>query len=177
MIDLNDADPQPRDDDDTGLLRNRIRLDDLTGKEIGAIAALPADELALLAEDAREAVEEARAVKERLDAAIDRRYGVRAATIRREGGRDTGSVRFLDGVITVVADLPKKVQWDQRRLAAIAAEIRAAGDDPAEYLSTELKVSERAYGAWPSSIRSAFEPARTVVPGKPVYQLIRAEES
>ena len=159
------------------MIRNRITLDELVGKDIGVIAALPAEELALLAEEAREALERAKAVKDRLDAAIDRRYGVRAAAYRREAGKDNGTVRFVDGPITVVADLPKRIQWDQQQLAAIAAEIRAAGDDPAEYLTTELKVSERAYGAWPSSIRSAFEPARTVSTGKPAYQLIRNQES
>ena len=159
------------------MIRNRISLDDLAGKDIGAIAALPADKLALLAEEAREALERAKALKDQLDRAIDRRYGVRAAANRRESGKDAGTVRFLDGPVTVVADLPKRIQWDQQQLAAIAAEICAAGDDPAEYLTTELKVSERAYGAWPSSIRSAFEPARTVSTGKPTYQLIRNEES
>lgn len=159
------------------MIRNRITLDDLVGKDIGVIAALPAEELALLAEEAREALERDKAVKDRLDAAIDRRYGVRAAAYRREAGKDSGTVRFVDGPITVVADLPRKVQWDQQQLAAIAAEIRAAGDDPAEYLITELKISERAYGAWPSSIRSAFESARTVSTGKPAYQLIHNQES
>lgn len=158
------------------MTRNRITLDELVSLDIGGIAALPAGELALLADEAREALERAKAVKDRLDAAIDRRYGVRAAACRREAGKDSGVVRFVDGPVTVVADLPKRIQWDQQQLAAIAAEIRAAGDDPGEYLTTELKVSERAYGAWPSSIRSAFEPARTVIPGKPAYQFIPTGE-
>jgi len=100
-----------------------------------------------------------------------------AAAARRAAGKDSGTVRFQDGGFTVAADLPKKVQWDQKRLTALAAEIRAGGEDPAEYLATEFKVSERAYGAWPSAIRSAFEPARTVTTGKPAYQFIRPQES
>ena len=158
------------------MISNHLTLKDIADKNVSAIAALSAEELALLVDEAREALEQAKAVKDRLDTAIDRRYGLRAAGLRAEAGKDSGSVRFADGTVTVVADLPKRVQWDQRQLAAIAAEIRAAGDDPGEYLTTELKVSERAYGAWPSSIRSAFEPARTISVGKPAYQLIRNQE-
>ncbi len=155
---------------------NRITLDDVADMEIGAIAALPVEHLALLADEARESLDRAKRIKDRLDGAVDLKYGARAAGVRHAAGKDTGMIRFEDGGVTVVSDLPKRVQWDQARLSALVAEIRAAGDDPAEYVSTEFKVSERAYGAWPSSIRSAFEPARTVTAGKPTYHLIRAEE-
>ncbi|CAK0756560.1 Phage protein, HK97 gp10 family [Azospirillaceae bacterium] len=156
--------------------RNRVVLNDLADLNVGAIAALSAEELMMLAEEIQESQDHTKRLKEKLDTAIDRKYGVRAATARREEGKDTGSVRFSDGIVTIVADLPKRVQWDQKMLAVIAEEIRTSGDDPAEYLTTELKVSERSYGAWPSSIRSAFEPARTVKTGKPTYQFVRSEE-
>lgn len=57
----------------------------------------------------------------------------------------------------------------------MAARVRAAGDDPADYVETTLRVSERAYGAWPPSIRAAFEPARTVKTGKPSFRLQRED--
>jgi len=41
----------------------------------------------------------------------------------------------------------------------------ATGEDPAEFIDTTLKVSERKYGALPTKWRQAFEPARTVRPG------------
>ena len=71
----------------------------------------------------------------------------------------------------MVVDLPKKVEWDQTRLAALAEQIRAGGEDPVEYVETSLKVSERAYIAWPERIRLAFEPARTVRTGRATYRL------
>ena len=43
--------------------------------------------------------------------------------------------------------------------------IRAAGDDPAEYVEISFKVPERNYVAWPDAIRQGFEPARTVRTG------------
>jgi hypothetical protein len=71
----------------------------------------------------------------------------------------------------IVAELPKKVEWDQARLAALVERIRASGEDPAEYVELSYRVSERAYAVWPERIRSAFEPARTVRTGKPSFRL------
>jgi hypothetical protein len=76
------------------------------------------------------------------------------------------TVRVEDGEFVIVADLPKRVKWDQSRLAAIVEEIKVASEDPSEYVAVEFKVRERNYAAWPSSIRSAFEPACTVETGK-----------
>ena len=49
--------------------------------------------------------------------------------------------------------------------------IRAAGDDPAEYVEITYKVPECAYTSWPAHIRDAFSPARTVRTGKATFQL------
>ena len=78
--------------------------------------------------------------------------------------------------MTVVADLPKKVDWDQTLIAAVVERIRAAGDDPSQYVDIAIKVPERKYGAWPDSIRAAFSPARTVTTGKQTFRLSLAEE-
>ena len=145
--------------------RNRPSLEDIRALPIGEIAALPPAYLALLQEDAETALATAKTLKEWLEGAIALRYADRAARLRREQGKDTGTVRFADGDVTVVADLPKRVDWDQDRLAAMVERIRGAGDDPAQYVDIALKVPERKYAAWPDAIRAGFEPARTVRPG------------
>ena len=76
----------------------------------------------------------------------------------------------------MIADLPKKVDWDQAELGQMVARIRAAGDDPDEYVETTFRVSERKYAAWPAAIRDGFEAARTVKPGKPTFRLTLREE-
>jgi hypothetical protein len=124
-----------------------------------------------LQEDADDALRAARAARDRLEGAIAQRYAERAQVRRQEAGKDTGTVRFDDGPVSVVADLPKKVDWDQARLAALVERIRAEGDDPAEYVDIAFKVSERKFAAWPSAIRSAFEGARLVRTGKPSFRL------
>ena len=71
----------------------------------------------------------------------------------------------------MVADLPKRVEWDQVQLAAIVERIRASGDDPAQYVDVSIRVPERKYAAWPRSIQAEFEPARTVGSGSPSFRL------
>jgi hypothetical protein len=142
---------------------------------IGEIAALPADLLAVLQEEAEDAAKAARTLADWLNGAIALRYGDRAASARRSEGKDIGTVRLEDGEVTVIADLPKRVEWDQVTLGKMVARIRAAGDDPAEFVETTLRVSERKYGAWPAAIRDGFEAARTVKPGKPSFRLVLGE--
>lgn len=132
----------------------------------------PAEELAVLQEEADDALKAGKTLKEWLDGAIALRYCERAAQARADAGKDTGTVRFADCAVTVVADLPKKVEWDQRQLAVLVERIRASGENSADYVSIEFTVSERAYGAWPESIRKAFAPARTVRTGKPAFRLL-----
>jgi hypothetical protein len=137
-------------------------LPDLPPQEI---AALPAAVLATLQQETDTAVKQARAAKCRLDAALVLKYGARAAEARVTAGKDTGTVRFADDDITVVADLPKRVDWDQAQLAEMVERIRESGDDPGEYVDIAYKVPERKYAAWPQAMRQSFAPARTVRTG------------
>ncbi|MFY9733740.1 MAG: hypothetical protein WAL02_01200, partial [Rhodoplanes sp.] len=143
-------------------LSNRLRLDDVRHLPVGEIMRLPAEQLALLQDEAVAALDDAKCVKDWLDGAIALRYGEQAATLRRQQGKDSGAVRFEDGDITVVADLPKKVEWDQQQIAALVQRIRENGEDPADYVEISFRVPERKYTAWPAHIRAAFAPARTV---------------
>ena len=124
------------------------------------------------------------AVKDRVrewDAQLQRelstRFAARAASLRQQAGKSTGTVRFDEDGYAVIADLPKRVEWDQTRLAQLAAQIAANGDDPSEYLDVAYRVSEAKYNAWPASIRSAFLPARTVKTGRPAFRLALLEET
>ena len=152
--------------------QNCPSLQDLPDLPPQEIAALPADVLADLQQESEAALKRAKAAKSRLDGALVLKYGAQAADARRAASKDTGTVRFDDGDTTVVADLPKRVDWDQIQLAAMVERIRAAGDDSAEYVEISFKVAERNYAAWPTAIREGFEPARTVRPGQLTIQLL-----
>jgi hypothetical protein len=152
-------------------LSNRPSLDAARRLPVSEILTLPAEHLALLQEDARAALDAANRMRDWIEGAIALRYEQRAVGARAAAGKDTGTVRFQDGTVEVVVDLPKRVDWDQPRLATLAEQIRAGGEDPGQYVEVSFKVSERAYTAWPDRIRAAFEPARTVRTGKPSYRL------
>ncbi|MDN2578911.1 hypothetical protein [Aquibium sp. ELW1220] len=151
---------------------NTAPLDELVHLPIAEIVALPAVELARLQQDADEALRKARLTVAWLDGALIQKYAERAKAARADAEKDFGVARFTDGDVTVVADLPKKVEWDQRDLADLVERIKAEGEDPRDYVEVSLKVSERKYGSWPPHIRNAFEPCRTVHPGKETFQLI-----
>lgn len=155
---------------------NRIPLDDLPTMPVGEIAALPSDQLALLKQDADERLRAAKTLCDWLDGAMALKYGDQAQEARRAEGKDTGAVRLQDGPVTVVAELPKRVDWDQAMLAGLVERIRADGADPAEYVDIAFSVPERKYTAWPTDIRQEFEPARTVRTGRPKFRLMLGEE-
>jgi hypothetical protein len=155
----------------TSVQSNLPGLDNVSVMPIGAIATLPPEHLAILQNEAVARLAAAKRLSEWINGAIVLKYDERAHMALAEYGKLTGTVRFEDGEVAVIADLPKKVEWDQKRLASLAAMIRAEGEDPAEYVATEFKVSERAYNAWPARIRDAFQPARTTKVGKMTIKL------
>lgn len=152
-------------------LSNRPTLATIRQLPVGDVIALPAEYLAMLQADAREGLEAAKRLQDWIEAAIALRYEQRAIAARAAAGKDTGTVRFEDGAVEVVVDLPKRIEWDQARLATLAEQIRAGGENPAEYVDVAFKVPERAYTAWPERIRLAFEPARTVRTGRQSFKL------
>ena len=140
------------------------------------LALLPPSLLAAIQAEIEVASDRMKAVVERFALALEVRYATRALECRREEGKDTGTTRFDDNGVTVIAELPKRIEWDQAKLAQIAENIASAGEDPAEFIDTKLSVSERKYGALPESWRKGFEPARTVRTGKPKFRLTLSEE-
>jgi hypothetical protein len=151
-------------------------IDDLLSMPTAEVAALPIEILAVLQHEIDAAAGQIKSLKSRFEGALVARYTDRAAEERQASGKDTGTVRFDDGDVTIVADLPKRIDWDQTKLAAMVARISAAGDDPAQYVDITYKVPERKYTAWPDAIRERFTPARTVRTGKLSVTLIPAEE-
>jgi hypothetical protein len=151
--------------------RNHPTIDDMRLLPIGQVIDLPAEHLALLQEEARSRLDIAKRALDWIEGAIAMRYEQRAIGARAAAGKDTGTVRFQDGAVEIAVDLPKKVEWDQARLATLSEQIRAGGEDPGQYVEVSFKVSERAYTAWPERIRAAFEPARTVRTGRATYRL------
>lgn len=150
---------------------NAPRFNDLERLALGDIAALPPEMLLDLQTTALAETARVKRLRDRLEAGIAQRYEAAVAAERAAQGKTSGTVRVEDEGVVIVADLPKKVSWDQDRLAAMAERIRAAGDDPTEYLEIAYRVPERRFGAWPASMREGFADARSETTGKPVFRL------
>jgi hypothetical protein len=138
---------------------------------VGELAALPSESLFQLKNDAADLLSVAKSIAEQIDRALELKYAHRALALRTEAGKDTGIVHFNDGAVRITADLPKKIEWDQIKLAAVVARIAAAGDNPTQYVDISYRVSETKYGAWPEVLREQFVAARTLKTGKPGFRL------
>lgn len=157
------------------LMTNRTTLDQLRAMDATRAAGLPIDHLALLLGEVGELKADAKRLADLLNDALHRRFGEAAAAARRAEGRGTGRVRLEADGFEVVADAPKRVEWHQGRLGEAVAAIRGWGEDPADYVGTELTVTEARFAAWPPRIRALFEPARTLRPSRPTYALTPKE--
>lgn len=155
---------------------NTPSVDDMLNMPVTELALMPPNLLAAVQAEIDVAIDRMKAVTERFALALEVRYAARASECRQAEGKDTGTIRFEDDGVTVIADLPKRIDWDQAKLAQFAENIASAGEDPAEFIDTKLSVSERKYGALPESWRKGFEPARTVRTGKPKFRLVLNEE-
>jgi hypothetical protein len=148
------------------------------------VLAIPASELAKqsseslfqLKNDVADLLAVAKVIVDHVERALDFKYANQAHQLRLAAGKDTGVVHFDDGRVRITADLPKKIDWDQSRLAEITQRIAANGDDPAEYVEISYRVSEAKFSAWPESLKSAFAPARTLKTGKAGFRLALLQE-
>ena len=151
----------------------------MNSQTLSQVSAMPVTQLSEASPDllqkaliaAMTEVTRAKKQLEHIEHALDMRYAQRAKALRLAQGKDTGVVHFDDGEVSVTADLPKKVEWDQATVARLVANIVACGDDPSQYVEISYRISETKFNAWPDSLKKPFSAARTVKVGKPSYRL------
>lgn len=143
-------------------------LPDLSVSQMAALPQERLQELDVLLNELQTQVKQAR---ERLNAALEARYGEQGRAALLDSGRDFGVTHLADGQLRVTYELPKRVSWDQKRLAEIAERIVAAGERAQDYMDVELSVPESRFNNWPPALKEQFAPARTVKAGKPSFRL------
>ena len=148
---------------------------DLETMTVGDLAALPSQHLLEIETHLTDLATWTKKVQSRLHAALDQRYGEQARDSLLDSGRDFGTTHLQDGSLHIKFELPKKVSWDQKQLAAIAQRIVAAGDKLEDYIDLKYSVSESRFTHWPEGLREQFAGARTVAAGKPSFTLTLAE--
>jgi hypothetical protein len=77
---------------------------------------------------------------DRIVGAIALECGAWAQEARRAEAKDTGSVRLQDGPVTVVADLPRRVDCDEAKFATLVERIRADDANPSECLDVYFSI-------------------------------------
>ena len=155
---------------------NYFSPDEALTTPAGELAALGSESLFQLKSDATDLLAAAKAIVEHIDCALDIKYADQARQLRLAANKDTGVVHFDDGRVRITADLPKKVEWDQARLADITRRIADNGDDPSEYVDVSYRISETKFNAWPEAFKAPFITARTVKTGKPSFRLALLQE-
>ncbi|MDY0037974.1 MAG: hypothetical protein RBS05_18845 [Zoogloea oleivorans] len=90
--------------------------------------------------------------------------------VRGLQGKEFGTVNALFDGYKITETVPKKVEWDQEKLADLFAKITAAGDDPRQYMRMKFDIPEKQFDELDDHIRAFFMEARTVKPGKPSYK-------
>ncbi len=148
-------------------------LEEVGNFMMAELEVMPLAELNELMQRVSSAEESARQYKQFLQAVMHHRFGIKANQLRQDAGKTTGVVRFEDDGFVVISDLPKRPEYDQRKLKEAVEALRRWGEDPEDYVGIEFKVSETKFGAWPPAVRDLFEPARTIKAGKPTYKLER----
>lgn len=150
-----------------------IKLEHLESMSPSAVAEFPTSLLADLSRQLDAAQNHVKKLKTVLDAGIDEKFSATADTLRSAEGKDTGTVRIVDGEYVVIANLPKRPKWDQKQLVQIFNDM-----DPAlaaHYAKAEYKVDERKFTAAPPDIHEKLMAARTVETGKPSYKIEEVE--
>lgn len=149
---------------------------DLPELSVSQIAGLPHQRLQELDITLNELMTWVKQARERLNAALEQRYGEQGRAALVNSSRDFGVAHLSDGPLRVTYELPKRVSWDQPRLTEIAERIVAAGERVRDYMDVELSVSESRFNNWPPALKEQFAAARTVKPGKAAFRLALVNE-
>lgn len=149
---------------------------DLAALSVRQLANLPIGQLHEASAHLDEALDWLKKARTKLDAAFEERFGDSLRSALRESHRDFGTTHLTEGGFRVTFELPKKVRWDQKRLAQIAERIVASGEPVEDYIDCKLSIPESRYTNWPPALKAQFAPARTVEPGKASFRLVPIKE-
>ncbi len=148
-----------------------ITYQDLGTMSPNDIADMPPDSLYDLTNELEKASDCIKECQKNLSAGLDIRYAAVARYYRTNECKDAGTVRFMDKDFEIVANLPKKIEWDQKQFDGIVRAIEDIGENPNDYIKITCSVSETKYKMFPKRIRDILKPARTFNVGKPTYKI------
>jgi hypothetical protein len=153
-----------------GYMSNLSIIETLSAKEIGA---LDVHDLMDLYEQVTKLTNHAKELKEKLDDGLNLRFSESVKNSLRKENKDTGTTRFFDGAFQIVADVPKKVTWDNEKMEKLVKYI--SNEQRKSFVKVVYSIEERKYSALPYEYQELFKEARTITPGKTKFQITIGE--
>lgn len=141
--------------------------------EMGDLKTLSLPTLYALQEALAAADEQISTSKANLQGELRRRFEYRLKTALDEDGKTHGSKKLDgEGHLRIEADLPQKVDWDQKALRALAETL--SWPDVDHTLKITFSVPEKIYGALPpsSDLKAKLTAARTTKPQPSKFKIV-----
>jgi RNA polymerase sigma-70 factor (ECF subfamily) len=98
---------------------NMKNLSVLETSDAKEISELDVHDLMDLSDQVAKLISHAKELKEKLDDALHLRFSETVKNNLRNENKDTGTTRFFDGAFQIVAEVPKKVTWDNEKMEEI----------------------------------------------------------
>jgi len=152
-------------------LRRKFKMKNLAiieEKSTKELSELPVYDLADLSDQLTKLVSHTKDLKEKFDDALILRFSEIVKEKLQCENKDTGSTKFIENGLQIIAEVPKKVIWDSEKLNEI---IKTISDDKRKaIIKTKHVIEERKYSQLTPDDKNLFASARTVVPGKIKFQ-------
>jgi hypothetical protein len=154
-----------------GYMQNLSILETLSTKEI---SRLEIGDLMDLNEQMIKLTNHAKELKEKLEDAMNLRFSESVKNSLRSANKDTGTTRFFDGAFQIVAEVSKKVTWDQEKMEELVK--RVPDERQKSIVKITYAIEERKYAELPHEYQELFREARTITPGKTKFQISIGEK-
>jgi DNA-directed RNA polymerase specialized sigma24 family protein len=149
-----------------GYMKNLSVLETLTAKEISSLEIY---DLMDLSDQVAKLTSHAKELKEKLDDGLNLKFSEAVKNSLRSENKDAGTIRFFNGAFQIIAEVPKRVTWDQEKMEELIKRV------PDERRKTIVKITyaieERKYAELPHEYQELFREARTITPGKTKFQI------
>jgi hypothetical protein len=147
-------------------MKNLSVIETSSAKEISQLEVY---DLMDLSDQVAKLTSHAKEMKEKLEDGLNLKFSEAVKNNLRSENKDTGTTRFFDGAFQIIAEVPKKVTWDQEKMEELIKRI------PDERRKAMVKITyaieERKYAELPHEYQELFREARMITPGKIRYQI------
>jgi DNA-directed RNA polymerase specialized sigma24 family protein len=148
-------------------MKNLSIIETLNTKEISQLEVY---DLMDLSEQVAKLISHAKELKEKLEDGLNLKFSEAVKNNLHSENKDTGTTRFFDGAFQIIAEVSKKVTWDQEKMEEL---IKCVPDERRKAIvKISYAIEERKYAELPHEYQELFREARTITPGKTKFQII-----